>query len=124
MIAESLKKALETSKVINFFVNFNKMAMSFFLNSATYKIYANILAFFRQVFLVHAEKSFFIKTLRRWAENFSIEEAGIFIIAVVIFNTIIMILLKKPIDPFSIIARIFSILLALRLIYKREKKPR
>lgn len=119
-----MNQVIGNSKIINFCKNLNKNLILYFYNSATYKIFIAFNKFFRNRVLKCADESIFVKTTKKIAAGIKVRNIGLFVILVVIFNTLAMIALGKEIDIFSICTRVFFLILGVILILRRRKQPR
>ena len=116
-----LKKLLLESKILDFLAKFNTKLVGYFYKSITYKIFLKINIFFKRIILQNTNNSYFINALKSSKKRFSIKDIGLFIILVLVFNSLMMFIAGREIDIFSVIARIFFLSLGLFLILKKQK---
>ena len=111
---------IKESMIITFFANFNKNLLRFFYESHVYKCFLKINVFFKGTFLKNTDKSLIVTSIKKIIKSIQPKDIGLFILLVVLFNTLAMIVLEKEIDIFSISARIFFFCLGMFLIFKRR----
>ena len=118
-----IKQIVSESKIVNFFKRINTEMLLCFYKSRIYGIFIKLLNFFKEQISKNIDKSVIIKGVKYVFKNVSLGDLGYFIILVVIFNTLVMLVLKKEIDIFSICARVFFFCLGVLLACKRNQKP-
>ena len=118
-----MKQLITESKIVSFCKNLNKNIILYFYNSATYRIFITFNKFFRNTVLKGADESIFVKTAKKVAAEIKVRDIGLFVILVVMLNTLVMLAFRKEIDVFSICARIFFLLLGV-ILYVRNMRIR
>ncbi len=111
---------VKESRISAFFANFNKNFLRYFYKSLVYKCFIKINIFFKNIFLKSMNKSLIVTSIKKISKNIELKDIGLFILLVVLFNTLVMVVLKKEIDIFSTSARVFFFLLGIFLIFKRR----
>ena len=119
-----MERFIAESKIINFLASIPKNLITFFMNSATYKLFIKGLSFFKGVCLINAGRSRVIKFCGKVPSSVKRKDVGIFIILVVILNTSAVLILEKEkgLDIFSIIGRVFFFFLGLTLILAKRRQ--
>jgi len=97
-----------------------KKLLLFFYNSRLHKLVLGFNAFFKNSILKNADKSLIVNSFKKLAFKISLKDTGLFIVLVVVFNTLAMFALGKQIDIFSLSARIFFFVLGIALFFKRK----
>lgn len=113
----------ENSKIINFCKNFNENLILFFYNSSTYKTFIGVNKFFKNRLLKNKRSSIFVRVVGKITSEVNLGDIGLFIILVVIFNTLAMVVFGREVDIFSIGARIAFFILG-AILYVRNMRIR
>ena len=111
-----LKKSFLESKILSFLSTLNKRLILYFYGSFTYKTFLKMNGFFKNRILQNTNESFFIRLLRGVRKRCNASDAGLLIILVLVFNTLIMFKSGRQIDIFSIVARVFFLSFGVFLI--------
>ena len=114
-----LKRIIHGSRIIRSISEFNANYLNVFLNSATRAFFANMNRFYRDRILQYAAGSIIINMTRRAVHKVTLCDLGIFVILVVLFNTLFMLFMQEAIGPLSIYARVLFLLVGLFLIVKK-----
>lgn len=114
---ERIGKCAANSKIAKFCINFNQKYLSFFYNSAIYRLFRYV-TMFRREFLANATESSILKALRRIASGIRPKDIAVFIVLVVICNTLFMLVLKREMDMSSISTRILVFTLSILYILR------
>lgn len=117
-----MKEIIEGSKIVSFFTNFNRRALSYFYNSKTHTFFLRLNMGFKDILLRNLATSMIIKSAKKIYSLFNIKDLGLFIILAVVFNTMAMLFYRKEIDIFSAIGRLAFLLFGLGLLFKRMKR--
>ncbi|MBN1353477.1 MAG: hypothetical protein JW994_02260 [Candidatus Omnitrophica bacterium] len=120
---ETVKKIIAGSKAVNFLANLNKNILLCFYNSQTHKLFRKLNGFLSDI-LKKSDKSLFRRAATRLLAYLDIGDWGLFIILVVLFNTLVMFALKKEIDVFSVSVRVFLFCLGALFIFKKKRRAK
>lgn len=115
-----IKQFAAESKILNFSLNFNKNLLLYFYNSKIYECFKRFNRFFISAILNNAKNSLIVNKSKNILKYISLKDIGLFIVLIVIFNTLAMLFLEREIDIFSIGARVFFFCLGIFFIFKRR----
>ena len=121
---QKIDKVIQGSKIISFFGNLNKILVVSFCNSKTCKLFTKINSFFRNTILVNIDRSKIVKSVKKIALCIGLRDVGIFIILIVLFNTLAMMALGKEIDMFSVSARIFFFIIGVACVWNMRLRKK
>ena len=114
---ERIGKCAADSKIAKFCINFNQRYLIFFYNSAIYKLF-RYATMFRREFLTNAQESSILKAMRRIASGIGLKDIAVFVVLVVICNTLFMLVLEREIDMFSLSARVLAFTISILYILR------
>lgn len=115
-----IKEIVRKSRIINFLKDFNRNMLLFFFESKTYKLFIKANGFFRKSILENADESAILKWIQKVYKKTTVKDVGVFIIFVVLFNTIAMLAFKNRIDVFSVYMRAFFLSFGVFLVVKKR----
>lgn len=116
-----IKKIIAKSKIVRFFRDLNKNLLLDLYKSKTYGFFSRSAAFLKNAILENINDSIIITKIKKGYRSIGMYDIGLFIVLVTMLNTLVMIILKRGIDIFSIYARIFFFILGVFLMVGVKK---
>lgn len=108
-----MKDIISESRILRFLKDFNRIVLSIFFGSQTCALFAKARLIFKDAFLKNADKSAILGFFRKAAAGITTRDIGIFIVLLVIFNTLIMLGAGMTVDVFSAAARLIFLILGI-----------